>query len=458
MKQKLHFACTLLSAVLAFAPRLSAQQARADISSQPARPSPAWLKSGVIYEVFERSYSPEGNFQGITKRLDDLKSLGVTVVWLMPIHPLGQLKKKGTIGSPYAVRDYYAINSAYGNKDDLRQLVQEAHRRQMKVVIDIVANHTSWDSVMMAHPDFYKHDKNGHITYPYDWTDVAALDYSNPKLRRYMTDMLVYWIKNFDLDGYRCDVAGEVPTDFWEGARTEMERIKPDIMMLAEASKPDLLRSAFDLDYSWPLMTTLNHVMMGGEPASAVRTTIEQQKLLFPKGALHMRITDDHDELRAVTRYGLTGALAASALMFTLDGVPLLYNGMETGDSTESRAPALFEDLKIFWQMSEERPQFAKFYATMIPIRKQHPALVGGQLIWLHNSDEQHVLTYLRHLGEEELLIAVNLSNTTFRGTVEAQAGYWKEIELPNFPAGEAGMPALALEAFQCRIFQRQNQ
>ena len=327
----------------------------------------------------------------------------------------------------------------------------------MKVIIDIVANHTAWDSVMMAHPEFYKHDKNGRITYPYDWTDVAALDYSNPKLRRYMTDMLVYWIKNFDLDGYRCDVAGEVPTDFWEGARAEMERVKPDIMMLAEASKPELLRSAFDLDYSWPLMTTLNQVMMGGEPASAVRTTIEQQKLLFPKGALHMRITDDHDELRAVTRYGLAGALTASALMFTLDGVPLLYNGMETGDSTESRAPALFEDFKIIWQMSEARPQFAKFYAAMIPIRKQHPALINGQLLWVHNSDEQHVLTYLRRSIDEGFLIAANLSNTPFRGTVEAQAGRWKEIELPNFPPGETGVPTLALEAFQCRIFQKQS-
>ncbi len=237
-----------------------------------------------------------------------------------------------------------------------------------------------------------------------------------------------------------------------------MERIKPDIMMLAEASKPELLRSAFDIDYSWPLMTTLNHVFMNGEPASAVRTTIEQQKLMFPKGALHMRISDDHDELRAVTRYGLPGALAASTLMFTLDGVPLLYNGMETGDSTESRAPALFESLKIFWQMAEERPQFAKFYAAMIPLRKQHPALADGQLAWVHNSDEQHVLTYIRRSGAEEFLIAINVSNTPFRGTAEASAGHWKEIQLSNFPVGEISVPALALEAFQCRIFQKQGQ
>jgi cyclomaltodextrinase / maltogenic alpha-amylase / neopullulanase len=455
----LRLACTLLLSAI-FAPDLRslAQQAGTDLAAQPARPSPAWLKSGIIYEIFPRSFSAEGNLKSITKRLDGLKSLGVNVLWLMPIHPHGELNKKGTVGSPYAVRDYYAVDPAYGTKDDLRELVQGAHRRGMKVIIDIVANHTAWDSVMMAHPDFYKHDQNGRVTYPHDWTDVAALDYSNPKLRRYMTDMLVYWIKNFDLDGYRCDVAGEVPTDFWEQARTEMERVKPDIMMLAEASKPDLLRSAFDIDYSWPLMSTLNTVLMNGEPVSAVRTTIEQQKLLFPKGALHMRISDDHDELRAVERYGLPGALAASALIFTLDGVPLLYNGMEVGDTTESRDPALFEAFKVFWPMSKERPQFAKFYAAMIPLRQQHPALQQGQLVWVQNSDEQRVLTYLRRSSEEEVLVAVNFSDTPFRGTVQGQEGRWKEIELPDYQTGETELPAIALKAFQCRIFQKQAQ
>ena len=249
----------------------------------PARPSPTWLKSGVIYQIFTRSSSQEGTLNGVTSRLDELQKLGVNILWLMPIHPDGQLKKKGTLGSPYAVRDYYAIDAALGSKDDLRRLVQEAHRRQMKVIIDMVANNTAWDSVMMAHPDFYKKDKQDQITYPYDWTDVAALDYSNSKLRRYMTDMLVYWIKEFDLDGYRCDAAGEISTDFWEQARVELDRAKPDIMMLAEASKPDLLRKAFDLDYSWPLLSRLNDVIMNGEPASEIRETVERQRSLFPK-------------------------------------------------------------------------------------------------------------------------------------------------------------------------------
>ena len=161
-------------------------------ATPPARSSPEWLKSGVIYQIFTRSFSREGTLNGVTSRLDELHNLGVNILWLMPIHPPGQVKKKGTLGSSYAVRDYYAIDVGLGVKDDLRRLVQEAHKRQMKVVIDIVANHTAWDSVMMAHPEFYKKDKQGQITFPYDWTDVAALDYSNPKLRRYMMDMFIY--------------------------------------------------------------------------------------------------------------------------------------------------------------------------------------------------------------------------------------------------------------------------
>jgi cyclomaltodextrinase / maltogenic alpha-amylase / neopullulanase len=459
MKIKRYLAGSLLAMVtLAQGPYPFAQNAGTTITSQPARTSPAWLRSGVIYQIFTRSFSPEGNLNGVTGRLDELQNLSVNILWLMPIHPHGEVKKKGTLGSSYAVRDYYAIDPAYGAKDDLRRLVKEAHRRQMKVIIDMVANHTAWDSVMMAHPEFYKKDKQGHITYPYDWTDVAALDYSNPALRRYMTDMLVYWIKEFDLDGYRCDAAGEVPTDFWEHARVELEQVKPDIMMLAEASKPELLRTAFDIDYAWPLLSTMNDIVMNGAPATALRTIIEQQQALFPKGALHMRVSDDHDELRATTRYGYPGAIAASAIMFTLDGVPLIYNGMEVGDSTQSRDPALFEPQKIFWQAAVWHPEYPQFYAALDSLRRQHPALQQGQLVWLQNSDEQHVVTYLRRSGAEQFLVAVNLSNTPFRGTVEADAGNWKEIALGASGAGQTAVPAISLEAFEARIFQKQAQ
>ena len=233
---------------------------------QSARPVRDWVRDGVIYEIYPRAFSQQGNFNAITARLDELKDLGVTILWLMPIHPIGQEKKKGTIGSPYAVRDYYAINPDYGTAADLKRLVREAHARGLKVIIDIVANHTSWDSVLMKHPEFYKRDDKGNITYPYDWYDIAALNYSNQQLRRYMTDMLKYWIREFDLDGFRCDVAAELPTDFWENARRELEQVKPDIVMLAEAHKAELMVSAFDLDYSWPLHSALTQVLQGRAP------------------------------------------------------------------------------------------------------------------------------------------------------------------------------------------------
>jgi cyclomaltodextrinase len=410
-----------------------------------------------------RSFSAQGNFNGVTSKLDDLQKLGVNVLWLMPIHPLGQEKKKGTDGSPYSVRDYYAVNPDYGNKEDLRRLIEEAHRRNMRVIIDMVLNHTSFDNVLMAHPDFYKHDAQGRITWPHDWTDVAALDYTNPRLRRFMTDMLLYWVKTFSLDGFRCDAAGEVPTDFWESARVELDRAHPGLLMLAEASKPELMQSAFNLDYSWPMMATLNRIFERGAPATSLPETLDQERHLYPKNALHMRMFDDHDEQRALARYGAPGALAAAALIFTLDGVPMIYNGMEVGDPTESAAPALFESLKVYWQAAEMRPQFLKLYTFLIDLRKTHPALEQGETEWVHNSDETHVISYIRRTAKEQFLVTINLSDTPFRGTVEVPSAGWEPVKLPSARRPEApgspvtsessALPALSLEAFGTRIF-----
>src|SRR6267142_6922345 len=391
-----------------------AQQPAKDLSKLPARPARTWVRDGVIYQIFPRAFSAEGNFNGITAQLDRLKELGVTIIWLMPIHPIGQEKKKGTIGSPYAVRDYYAINPDYGTKEDFKKLITEAHRRGMKVIIDIVANHTSWDSVMMKWPDFYEHDANGRITYPHDWSDVAELNYGNPQLRRYMTDMLKFWIREFDLDGFRCDVAEEVPTDFWENARAELDKIKPDIVMLAEGHKAELLLKAFDFDYSWPLHSALTNVLQGRGRASDLRQEWETESRAWPRASLHMRFSDNHDERRAIARFGEPAALAASAMMFTLDGVPLLYNGMEVGDTTESGAPALFEKLPINWSIVERRPQFLRAYRQLTALRHAHSAFTDGDVIWVRNSEEARVLSFIRRDASESLLVTVNLSSQPF--------------------------------------------
>jgi glycosidase len=451
-----------------------ARQQQPDVSKSAARAgTPAWVRDGVIYEIYPRNFSERGNFEGVTAELDRLKDLGVNILWLMPIHPIGQERKKGPIGSPYAVRDYYAVNPDYGTAADLKRLVAESHRRGMKVIIDVVANHTSWDSVMMKTPEFYVRDAQGHITFPHDWSDVAELNYDSPALRRYMIDMLKFWLRDFDLDGFRCDVAAEVPTEFWEQARVELDKVKPDIVMLAEADRPELLVRAFDLDYSWPLHGTLNDVMSGRKAATAFRETWESDAAKYPRGALRMRFSDNHDEKRAVARFGEGGALAASALMLTLDGVPMLYNGMEVGDTTESGDPALFYRLPIFWPIVKRRPEFPRFYRQFIALRKAHTALTRGSVEWLRNSEAARVVTFTRRDDAEEILVAINFSNTPLNVTLEGP--------IPGSPYAEitpdtreplradasaadraartrtVSLPTVSLDAWGFRIFRRQR-
>lgn len=433
------------------------QQASVDASKRMARQPRDWVKDGVIYEIYPRAFSSAGTLNAITERLDDLKQLGVTILWLMPIHPIGQEKKKGTIGSPYAVRDYYAINPDYGTGLDLKRLVTEAHKRGQKVIIDIVANHTSWDSVLMRHPEFYKRDARGNITYPYDWFDIAALDYRNQNLRRYMIDMLTHWIREYDVDGFRCDVAGEVPTEFWDTARMELDKLKPDIVMLAEAHKPELLVSAFDLDYSWPLHSALTEVLQGRRSAIEIRREWEEEVAKWPRGGWHMRFSDNHDERRAIARFGERGALAASALIFTLDGVPMLYNGMEIGDTTESGAPALFEKLPVFWAFAERRREFPEFYKKLMHLRRNSEALRRGSLHWLKNSDEDRIVSFLRRTPREEMLVTINLSNRPYQGSVEVPShAHFSEVTFADKqPSYVASLPNLILDAWGFRIFRR---
>ncbi|MFN2530945.1 MAG: alpha-amylase family glycosyl hydrolase [Pyrinomonadaceae bacterium] len=444
--------------------------AQTDPTASLARPTRDWVRDGVVYEIYERDFSAAGTFDGITAQLDRLKELGVNVLWLMPVHPIGHVKKKGTIGSPYAVRDYYGINRDYGSKADLKRLVAEAHRRGLKVIIDIVANHTSWDSVMMSHKDWYEHNAKGQITYPHDWTDVAELNYSNLQLRRYMVDMLKYWLREFDLDGFRCDVAEEVPIGFWEQARAQLEQVKPDIVMLAEGHKPELLVKAFDFDYSWPLHSALTNVLQGRSPASELRRIWQAEEKEWPRGALHMRFSDNHDERRAIARFGESGALAASAFMLSLDGVPLLYNGMEVGDTTESGAPALFEKLPIFWPIAERRPEFPRFYKQMLALRKGSEALRRGSVEWIANSDDSRVVTFERKSGTEQILVAINFSNRPFIGSIAlmSAAGFediTPDVNPPLPPdaparrekqfARNVTLPTLSLDGWGYRIFRK---
>ena len=417
IQNKLHFA--LSTALIGWLAIGSAVVSRADQPSPSTRKSPDWLPSAVVYEIFPRDFSKAGDFNGITARLDELKNLGVDVLWLMPIHPIGEKMKKGSIGSPFAVRDFYAINPDYGTTNDFKRLIEQAHKRDMKVIMEIVAGQTAWDSVLMEHPAFYLKDTNGAVIPPNPaWTDVAGLNYANQDVRRYMIDMMEYWLKDYGVDGFRCDVAPTVPLDFWEAGRAELEKINPQVIILADAgNKPALLAKAFDVDSSWGLIGTLNNVMSSVVPASYLKEEWEYMNQQFPKGALHLRFTDSHDEVRAVARFGMDGALAAQVLMLTLDGVPLFYNGMEVGDATESTDPALFEKLPVFW-LPPGRPPLRDIYRDLIKLRKRYAAFYNGEVVWLDNTASGQVVSILRRDAKDEILVLINLSSSRASGSV----------------------------------------
>jgi cyclomaltodextrinase / maltogenic alpha-amylase / neopullulanase len=263
-------------------------------------------------------------------------------------------------------------------------------------------------------------------------------------------------VETCDIDGFRCDAASMVPTDFWESARIQLEAVKPDIMMLAEASEPKLLVTAFDADYGWPMMSALNDVLIKGAPASKLRTSWVESREKFPRGALHMRVSDDHDEPRGISRFGMRGALAASALMFTLDGVPMLYNGMEVGDATESGAPALFDKLPIFWS-PKDRPPFREIYRDLIRLRRENAPLRAGSVTWLENSKGDSLVTFKRADDNKEFVVVINFSNRAVAGHVEVDnSGDFKPVRIAGLPeAPDQDFPMVHLGGFDWRIYQR---
>jgi glycosidase len=376
----------------------------------------------------------------------------------MPIHPIGEKMRKGTHGSPYAVKDYYAIDPALGTSADFKRLVELAHRRGLKVIMDIVAGHTAWDSVLMDRPQFYKKDEAGQIIPPNPgWTDVAALDYGNAELRRYMVDMLKHWVREYGVDGFRCDVAFNVPIEFWEQARAELEAIHPEVIMLADAnSAPNLLVKAFNMDYSGSLYWAQHRVLSGLSPATLLQQSWSSTRKQFAPDDLHLRFSDNHETMRSVARYGVNGALAAQVLMLTLDGVPLFYNGMEVGDATESTDPALFEKMPVYWQPAG-RPPLRDIYRQLIKLRKSNPAFYNNSVAWLTNSAPAEVVTFMRSDDSNEFAVCINYSSRPVSGTMELpEAGSFKAVNFTGLPTAPSDvLPEFRLEGYEWRIYQR---
>ncbi len=380
---------------------------RSTYSLRPAVRSADWVRDAVIYSVYLRSFSKEGTFAGLVKRLPELKKLGATVLWLMPIHPVGAKNRKGTLGSPYAVRDYYGINPEFGSMADFKRLLAAAHKHGFRLIIDLVANHTSWDSKLVTtHPEWFTKDSAGAIVPPNaDWTDVADLDYSKAGLRKYMTDMMVWWIKDVGIDGFRCDVAELVPTDFWEEARTALDAVKP-VMMLSEGSLPEHHLKAFDLTYSWNIYDALGPLVQAKRPVALIDQILKNERLQFPVGSLRMRFTTNHDknawDSPAVLRYGPDGLKLATVLVNAIPGVPMIYTGEEVSNDKKL---SLFEKVGVDWTRPRD---VGNLYQQLFRLRREHPCLARGEMVRVTTNNEDAVYAFWRVAGDDRVLVVLN--------------------------------------------------
>ncbi len=416
MKMKL-LGLGLISLYLFAACNMSPKQKKTEDSNKSQKTekqvyaAPDWTKNANIYEVNLRQYTEEGTLQAFANELPRLKKMGVDILWFMPIHPIGEKNRKGSLGSYYAVRDYKAVNPEYGTFDDFKKVVDQAHELGMYVMLDWVANHTSWDNIWVEkNPEFYEKDENGALVSPFDWTDVIALDYSNKEMRAAMTDALKYWVAEANIDGYRCDVASEVPTDFWEETRPQLQVIKP-VFMLAESEQTDLLEAAFDMNYGWELHHIMNEVAKGEKGKKDILDYLDREKEKKPERAYMMYFITNHDEnsWNGTIEERLGEADEAMAVLtYTLGGMPLIYSGQEADNTIRLE---FFEKDPIDWK---DYPK-AGFYKSLNEIKHQTSAIwngaQGGEFKIIDSSTETEVLAFKKTDSQSEVVTIVNLSN-----------------------------------------------
>lgn len=398
--------------------------------ADPYQPKPyvqfehvAWSKDATIYQINVRQFTQEGTFRAAQAQLPRLQELGVRILWLMPIHPIGEKNRKGALGSPYSVKDYFGVNPEFGTQADLKAFVDEAHRLGMYVILDWVANHTAWDNPLVSeHPDWYERDWNGDFrpTPWWDWSDIIDLDFSQPGLRRYMTEALTYWVREVGIDGYRCDVAGYIPLDFWENVRKELDAIKP-VFMLAEWDSRDLMAHAFDMSYAWGWKDAMHQIAKGEADTGALYGYYSANESAWPAAAMRMVFTENHDlnswDGAAPERFG-PALEAAIVLSFVSEGMPLIYNGQE---ARNEKRLEFFEKDPIAWRPHPD----GELLKRLVALKKEHPALWnapwGARMVQAENSAQQRVFAFVREKDEDRVFALFNFSG-------EAQA--------PVFPRG----------------------
>jgi len=370
---------------------------------------PAWTRNAVIYEVNIRQYTPEGTFRAFESHLPRLKELGIDVLWLMPVNPIGVKNRKGVLGSYYSVKDYMSINPEFGTMDDFKHLVDQVHQQGMKIIIDWVPNHSSWDNPLtVSHPEFYLHDSLGGFVSPFDWTDVIRFDYSNPGLRKYMTDAMKWWYTQTGIDGFRCDVAHMVPVDFWNDLRASLDSIRP-VFLVAEADQPFLHEKAFDVTYDWKFHHIMNSIASGKMDATMVKKHFAWVDSVYPGDSYLMQFTSNHDENSwngtEYERMG-DGALCFAVLAATIPDIPLVYTGQEAGLNKRLK---FFEKDTINWG----NYSLTSFYQKLIGLKKRNNALRngdGGRPVFLSTGRDSAVVAFVRKGDDDKILVLCNLS------------------------------------------------
>jgi len=372
---------------------------------------PSWSYQSNIYEVNLRQYTAAGTFAAFEKSLTRLKKMGVEVLWFMPITPIGVVGRKGNeseMGSYYSVKDYYAVNPDYGTMKDWKALVQHAHVMGFKILIDWVPNHTSPDNPWIKnHPDFYKKDSVGNPAVPFDWTDTRQLNYDNRELRDTMIAAMKWWITNTNVDGFRCDVAWNVPEDFWKEAIADLHKMK-DVFMLAEGDKPSLHEAGFDETYPWNIMNVAYNIYSHKSTVTQLDSAIKYNDSVYPKNAFRLFFTTNHDENSwngtEFERFG-EGYKTFAVWAFTMkNSVPLIYSGQE--EPNKNRLKFFVKDT-IPWNKYE----LASFYKTLTALRRSSPAFAADASFKQSiKGDFQDVYVYFREKNGRKALVILNFS------------------------------------------------
>lgn len=371
---------------------------------------PEWTKSSNIYEVNLRQYTPEGTFNAFANHLPRLKAMGVQVLWFMPIHPIGKIKRLGTLGSYYSISDHKAVNPEFGVLDDFKKLIEAAHALGFKIMIDWVANHTSWDHVWtQEHPDYYERDSQGNFHPPFDWTDVIQIDHNSAAEQEAMLDAMQFWITECDIDGFRCDMAHLTPLAFWKTARERLDKIKR-LFWLAETEEISY-HEVFDSSYTWELLHTMEAFWRKEKDMNGLEAVLGKYQTVFPAAAIRLFFTSNHDEnSHSGSEYERMGdaAIPFAVLCATWGGIPLIYSGQEM--PLKERLNFYNKDT-IKWTGNY---LLNGFYKTLLELHAVHPALSAGdpsvQYFRIHSTADAQVLIYLRKKDERELLVILNLS------------------------------------------------